>query len=59
LSDIPVLGNLFKHQKDRSRKAELVILLRPVVVDHQQIWEQDLGDFKQRIQDMRQEPHTL
>jgi MSHA biogenesis protein MshL len=59
LSDIPVVGNLFKHQKNRSRKAELVILLRPVVVDDQRIWDQEVGDFKQRIQDMRQAPDSL
>ncbi|MBM2830838.1 MAG: mshL [Gammaproteobacteria bacterium] len=31
LSDIPILGNLFRHTKNRSIKSELVILLKPIV----------------------------
>jgi MSHA biogenesis protein MshL len=54
LGDIPVLGNLFKHQKNSSKKSELVILLRPVVVEEQQDWDRDLHDMHQRIQGMRQ-----
>jgi type II secretory pathway component GspD/PulD (secretin) len=50
---------LFKHQQNRSKKTELVILLRPLVVDNQQIWEQDMRDFNQRIQDMRQPSSSL
>jgi MSHA biogenesis protein MshL len=33
LGSIPVLGNLFKSQRDIDRKTELVILLRPLVVE--------------------------
>lgn len=33
LSSLPVLGNLFKSKRDSEVKTELVILLRPVVVD--------------------------
>jgi len=32
LGDIPYLGKLFQQEKDMSRKSELVILLRPIVV---------------------------
>ncbi len=32
LGDIPFLGKLFQHERDVSRKSELVILLRPIVV---------------------------
>ncbi|MBI2970399.1 MAG: pilus (MSHA type) biogenesis protein MshL [Gammaproteobacteria bacterium] len=43
LSDVPVLGHLFKHSKKRSVKSELVILLRPVVVvDDEDTWSDEL-----------------
>ena len=54
LGDIPLLGNLFKHRKESSKKTELVILLRPVVVQNQQNWSRDMGDVRNRIQGMRQ-----
>lgn len=51
LSRIPVLNLLFKTRNDRSRKTELVILMRPVVVDDQ-VWEQDVRASEQRIREM-------
>ncbi len=54
LSDIPLLGNLFKHRKESNKKTELVILLRPVVVQNQQNWARDMGAVHNRIQGMRQ-----
>jgi MSHA biogenesis protein MshL len=54
LSEIPLFGNLFKHHKNSSRKSELVILLRPVVVAHRHDWERDLQNLQERIQGMRQ-----
>lgn len=33
LGDIPLIGGLFRHTKKSSRKSELVILLKPTVVD--------------------------
>ncbi len=38
LSGIPMIGNLFKHKKVASVKSELVILLKPVVVDGGNQW---------------------
>ena len=43
LGDIPVLGNLFKSQQRIEVHSELVILLRPVVVDSDEQW-QDLAE---------------
>lgn len=54
LSDIPYVGDIFKHRKERSKKTELVILLRPVVVQKQQVWNRDVQDSRARIQGMRQ-----
>lgn len=39
LGDIPALGTLFKSQRRQDRKTELVILLRPVVVDSDEQWQ--------------------
>jgi MSHA biogenesis protein MshL len=40
--DIPLLGHLFKHTKKSSKKSELVILLKPVVVEDGRAWSADL-----------------
>ena len=39
LSDIPIIGGLFRYEKNNSRKSELVILLRPVVIKNSQQWD--------------------
>ena len=39
LGDIPLLGNLFKSQRQTERKTELVILLKPIVVDSDAQWQ--------------------
>ena len=39
LSDIPVIGNAFKHKATHKVKTELVILLKPVVVEAGQPWD--------------------
>lgn len=38
LGDIPLLGNLFRSQQKTSTRTELVILLRPVLVDDDSRW---------------------
>jgi MSHA biogenesis protein MshL len=43
LGDIPLIGGLFRHTKKTSRKSELVILLKPTVVDaNGDVWQQEL-----------------
>jgi MSHA biogenesis protein MshL len=44
LGDLPFVGSAFRHTKQSSRKSELVILLRPVVVDSPNVW----GNYMQR-----------
>jgi MSHA biogenesis protein MshL len=39
LGDIPGIGRLFRHERQMTKKTELVILLRPVVVDSDNVWE--------------------
>lgn len=50
LGKIPLLGALFRHTQETSRKSELVILLRPVVVQGQETWNEALSQSRQRIE---------
>ncbi len=54
LSQIPGLGMLFRQQKDTSRKSELVILLRPQVVEDSEDWNKELSLTRDRIKHMKQ-----
>lgn len=38
LGELPVLGGLFRHRQTASRKSELVILLRPLVIETPDNW---------------------
>ncbi len=49
LGGLPGLGRLFRHEKRTSRKSELVILLRPVVVDGGADWSRTLREAAERI----------
>jgi MSHA biogenesis protein MshL len=44
LGDIPLLGNLFRSQQKIKQRSELVILLRPIVVQGDSQWAQVVGD---------------
>ncbi|BCA78656.1 pilus (MSHA type) biogenesis protein MshL [Desulfuromonas sp. AOP6] len=52
LGRIPLLGHLFSHNQMVSRKSELVILLRPQVVDNGQVWERELENTRNRVQSL-------
>lgn len=43
LGDIPGVGRLFRHTRQVVRKTELVILLRPIVVDGDAVWDYAVG----------------
>ena len=49
LGDIPVLGNLFKHKRITRIKRELVILLKPTVVNSNQVWSDAVRESQDRI----------
>lgn len=42
LQEIPILGALFRHQKESSVKSELIILLKPIVIDSAEQWRTQL-----------------
>jgi len=44
LGDIPLIGNLFKSQQKTDARSELVILLRPIIVDSDAQWTQLSND---------------
>lgn len=45
LGDIPLLGELFKSKTERTQKKELIIMLKPIVVD-QNTWKTQLQDAR-------------
>lgn len=53
LGDIPLLGNLFKHRNDTSVKSELVILLKPIVVDDPGQWNDVIDEYTRGLQNLR------
>ncbi|MFC4701075.1 pilus (MSHA type) biogenesis protein MshL [Glaciecola siphonariae] len=50
LGDIPGLGNLFKNKREREVKKELIILLKPTVVD-KNTWKQQLEQSRATMAD--------
>ncbi|MCD6525966.1 MAG: pilus (MSHA type) biogenesis protein MshL, partial [Desulfuromonas sp.] len=52
LGDLPGIGGLFRHQKDSTRKSELIILLKPQVVKQDGDWNRDVESTRQRIQQL-------
>ncbi len=49
LSKIPGVGNLFKSKRSAERKTELVILLKPIVVDDDRVWTQLANESIDRL----------
>ncbi|MEM7210193.1 MAG: pilus (MSHA type) biogenesis protein MshL [Pseudomonadota bacterium] len=47
--DLPVIGSLFRHKRERYLKSELVILLRPIVVNSTGTWAHSLQESAERI----------
>jgi MSHA biogenesis protein MshL len=50
LGDIPILGNLFKNKQNSEIKKELVILIKPTVVD-KNTWKQELRRSRDQMAD--------
>nr|WP_313032229.1 pilus (MSHA type) biogenesis protein MshL [Massilia alkalitolerans] len=47
---VPVLGALFRNKTRMSQKRELVVLIKPTIVDGANDWSQDLLDASRRIE---------
>lgn len=52
LGDVPVIGNLFKHQRLTRIKKELVILLKPTVMDDGSSWAEAIRPAQQRTSEL-------
>jgi MSHA biogenesis protein MshL len=52
LGRVPGVGSLFRHSNQRSRKSELVILLRTTVVDSGQVWRDEAATSGERLRQM-------
>ncbi len=50
LGDLPLVGGLFRHQRQAVRKSELVILLRPIVVENGREWRDQLRQVQGTVQ---------
>ena len=40
LGDVPLLGNLFKSETEKTEKAELVIFITPRIIERTEQWEE-------------------
>lgn len=49
LADLPVVGNAFRSTSSNARKSELVILIKPTVIQGDTDWESDLADVRGRV----------
>ena len=56
LSRIPFVGHAFGSRQERSVKTELVILLRPIVVEDDASWQRPAADSLERLRDLSQSP---
>ncbi len=52
--DVPLFGNLFKHKARSKTKSELIILLRPIVVDSPRRWAEAINDSRHNVGEIRQ-----
>jgi len=58
LSSIPLLGNLFKQARKENTRSELVILLKPIVVDDSKTWTDYIRQSQQRIDQLQKTQRT-
>lgn len=59
VGDVPVLGGLFRNTSRSTVKRELVILLKPTVIQGDANWQQDILQSQQRIQVLKREPKAM
>ena len=49
LGDLPFVGNAFRNTNNSALKSELVILLKPTIIQDEKSWQQDLLDTRERL----------
>lgn len=55
LKDIPGLGWLFKYQKETTTKTELMVMITPYVIESEDVLDQYLAQFKEKMDGVRKE----
>jgi len=58
LGDVPFFGAAFRQNKQASIKSELVILLKPLVVDSPQDWSHSMSRSSERFDELNRGFHT-
>ena len=53
LMDIPIIGSLFKNTSRSGLKSELVILIKPTVIENEDSWRPSVQEAANRIRDWR------
>lgn len=56
VSRIPFLGNLFRENKGKTEKSELIILLKAIIIDNDNDWTEEIDGSKQRSQQLDRTP---
>jgi len=52
LADAPLIGGAFRNSSTDTIKRELVILIKPTIIESDKNWEQDIKDSRNRMQGM-------
>ncbi|MCW8906449.1 MAG: pilus (MSHA type) biogenesis protein MshL [Sedimenticola sp.] len=52
LGDLPLVGQLFRHTRQAAKKSELVIVLRPTVVESAETWRARVSDTANRLRNL-------
>lgn len=58
LSRLPLIGALFRQSRVISRKSELVILLKPLVVESDEQWAEEVRKRQLQVQDLQDHQRT-
>jgi len=58
LADAPILGGMFRNSSADTIKRELVILIKPTIIESDKNWEQGIQDTRSRLQGMSSDLRT-
>ena len=58
LSDAPLIGGAFRNSSTDTIKRELVILIKPTIIESDKNWEQDIKEAGDRLRHMEIQPRT-
>jgi len=59
IGDIPIVNSLFKTRAEGTIKTELVILMRPVVVNDNEAWRSDILSSRDRAKRLADQQHQI